>query len=49
MRNAHVKCRVDLQGKRWRITQVEAADFFGAILLGVHVPDNGNGGRALDD
>jgi murein L,D-transpeptidase YcbB/YkuD len=49
MRNVRVTCRVDLQGKRWRITQVEPADFFGAILLGVHVPDNGNGGRALED
>jgi hypothetical protein len=49
MRNAHVKCRVDLQGKRWRITQVEPADFFGAILLGGHVPDKSNGGRALGD
>ena len=31
-RDERVKCRVELQGKRWRITRLEPADFFGAMI-----------------
>jgi hypothetical protein len=48
-RDARVKCRVELQGKRWRITRLEPADFFGAILLGMNLPHDGEGRGVLCD
>ena len=33
-----VKCRVELRGRRWRITALDPVDFFGPILLGMEFP-----------
>lgn len=41
-REERVKCRLELQGKHWRITSVAPADFFGAILLGTNFPHQGD-------
>jgi len=40
-REERVKCRLELQGKHWRITSVAPADFFGAISLGTNFPHEG--------
>jgi hypothetical protein len=49
IRNQRVTCRVELQGKRWRIMQVEPAGFFSAALLGLDVPDHRHHGGTLGD
>ena len=37
-RELRVQCRLQLQGKRWRITGVAPTDFFGPISLGANIP-----------
>ena len=40
-REHRVKYRVELKGKRWRITAVDPPDFFRAFLLGMDFPHKG--------
>lgn len=48
-RRQRVKCRLELQGKRWRIVSVDPVDFFSPILLGAKFADKGERRAALLD